>query len=163
MKDRRLTLPAEGTILCLPGNLGQASMRLIYIGVITSFALGWSAAVAQQSQGGANETIGHPPPLPGPPPVSEPSLATPHAPSPSTIRPTGDLPNSGYIGAYGPAGPATPYSTGPLPEVNTDPGLNVLGPDNSTKSVKAVPCARFARGTDGSTTCVGIPDTKKRR
>src|SRR5438445_5643160 len=123
-------------------------MRLIYVGVIMSMALGWCTAVAQQSQGTTNETIGHPPPLPGPPPIPEPSSATQNAPSASTTRQTGDPPTGGYIGAYGPPGPAAPYSTGPLPQVNTGPGLNVLGPDNSTKSVKAVPCARFARGTD---------------
>jgi len=36
----------------------------------------------------------------------------------------------------------------------------------STKTVRAVPCSIAAKGTDGTTTCVGIPDqsrTSKRR
>ena len=65
-----------------------------------------------------------------------------------------------------PPGPATPYYTGPLPQYTGGPGLNVAGPDGETRSVKAVPCARSARETDGFTTCVGIPDQspmKRRR
>jgi hypothetical protein len=62
----------------------------------------------------------------------------------------------GYVGAYGPDDPNRPFG-GPVPTVNLGPGLNVVGPDGTTKVVKAVPCSRAARGTDGSTTCVGIP------
>jgi hypothetical protein len=64
----------------------------------------------------------------------------------------------GYTGAYAPAGtPPTPYSTGPLPQVDDgSPGLDVAGPDGTIKSVKPVPCSTAARETDGSTTCVGI-------
>ena len=48
---------------------------------------------------------------------------------------------------------------GPVPEVNADPGLNIVGPDGvSAKTVKAVPCSTAARETDGSTTCVGISE-----
>lgn len=66
----------------------------------------------------------------------------------------------GYTGAYAPAGtPPTPYSTGPLPEVDTGTGRVVVEPDGSTRTVKAVPCSSAARETDGFTTCVGIPDT----
>ena len=58
-----------------------------------------------------------------------------------------------------PAGsPPTPYSSGALPQVDTGPGRDVVGPDNTTKSVKAVPCGTAARETDGTTTCIGIPD-----
>jgi|SRR5258705_458000 hypothetical protein len=61
---------------------------------------------------------------------------------------------------------ALPFG-GPLPEVNTGPGLNVVGPDGvTTKTVKAVPCNLAARETDGTTTCVGISEgakAKKRR
>jgi hypothetical protein len=65
----------------------------------------------------------------------------------------------GYTGAYAPAGtPPTPYSAGPLPQVDTGPGLDVAAPDGSTKTVKAAPCSAAARETDGTTTCVGIPD-----
>jgi hypothetical protein len=65
----------------------------------------------------------------------------------------------GYTGAYAPAGtPPTPYSTGPLPNVDGGPGLDKAAPDGSTKTVRAVPCSTSARETDGTTTCVGIPD-----
>ena len=48
--------------------------------------------------------------------------------------------------------------TGPLPQSDQGPGLNVVAPDGvSTRRVKAVPCSTAARETDGSTTCVGIP------
>jgi hypothetical protein len=61
---------------------------------------------------------------------------------------------------------ALPFG-GPLPEVNTGPGLNIVGPDGvSTKTVKAAPCGLAARETDGTTTCVGISEgakAKKRR
>ena len=66
----------------------------------------------------------------------------------------------GYLGAYGPAGPAKPYSTGPLPEVDTGTGRAVPGPDGTTKTAKAVPCSTAARESDGTTTCIGIPDRK---
>jgi len=62
----------------------------------------------------------------------------------------------GYVGAYGPDDPNRPFG-GPVPEVNLGPGLNVVGPDGATKVVKAVPCSTAARGTDGTSTCVGIP------
>jgi hypothetical protein len=60
-------------------------------------------------------------------------------------------------GAPAPAAP-TPYTTGPLPEIDTGGGRVIVEPDGSTKTVKAAPCGRAARETDGSTTCVGIPD-----
>jgi hypothetical protein len=66
--------------------------------------------------------------------------------------------SKGYTGAYGPPGPATPY-TGPLPEVYPSIGRSVEGPNNTTLIVKAVPCTVAARWTDGTTTCVGIPDS----
>lgn len=74
----------------------------------------------------------------------------------------------GYTGAYAPAGtPPTPYSTGPLPEVDTGTGRVLAEPDGSTRTVRAVPCSAAAHETDGTTTCVGIPDggarTKNRR
>jgi|SRR5271163_4759238 hypothetical protein len=76
-----------------------------------------------------------------------------------------DAPPKGYTGAYAPAGtPPTPYSTGALPQIdNGSPGLDVVGPDESTKSVRPVPCSAAAQETDGSTTCVGIEAETKRR
>ena len=64
----------------------------------------------------------------------------------------------GYTGAYGPPGPATLYYNGPLPEVDTGTGRTIVERDGSTKTVKAAPCGRVARETDGVTTCIGIPD-----
>jgi hypothetical protein len=58
---------------------------------------------------------------------------------------------------------ALPFG-GPLPEVNTGPGLNIDGV--STKTVKAAPCRLAARETDGTTTCFRISEgakAKKRR
>jgi hypothetical protein len=43
-------------------------------------------------------------------------------------------------------------------------GLDKVAEDGvSTKTVKAVPCGKAARETDGTTTCVGIPDTTERK
>jgi hypothetical protein len=68
----------------------------------------------------------------------------------------------GYIDAYGPDATNKPFG-GPVPEVYPGPGLDEVGPDGiSTKVVKAVPCSAAARETDGSTTCVGIPDESAR-
>jgi hypothetical protein len=130
---------------------------------------------AQQPSGTAGDTIGHPPPLSGPPPLSEPSPtllpSTPEA-APATTVPkpqAGEPASKGYTGAYAPAGspPPTPYYKGPLPDAAGGSGLLVPGEDGvSTRTVRAVPCGRAARETDGSTTCVGIPDqgaTRRRR
>jgi hypothetical protein len=138
-------------------------MRLISFSVTILLALLSSAGLAQQSPGTTGETIGHPPPLGGPPPISEPSSTTQPAPAGSTPQESQPAPK-GYTGAYGPPGPATPYSTGPLPQVdNGSPGLDVAAPDGSTKSARAVPCSAAAHETDGTTTCIGIPERKKRR
>lgn len=140
-------------------------MRLaLFLSVTISLALGCSVAVAQQSPDGpggkpVGDTIGHPPPLPGPPPIPEPPAKT--SPPPTASPPQASEPApKGYTGAYAPAGtPPTPYSTGPLPQPSEGPGLNTVAPDGvSTRTVKAVPCGTVARETDGSTTCVGIPD-----
>ena len=141
-------------------------MRLISFSVIVSLALLLSAALAQQSPGttgdrAVGDTIGHPPPLPGPPPISEPSPTTQPAPAASTPGPSQPAPK-GYTGAYGPPGPATPYYKGPLPEIFAGTGRAVVGPDGSTKIVKAVPCSTAAHGSDGSTTCLGIPEQSAR-
>jgi hypothetical protein len=135
-----------------------------------------SAVSAQQSPGTAiddnvvGDKIGHPPPLPGPPPISEPTSTALPSTAASTPGEREPAPK-GYTGAYAPAGtPPTPYSTGPLPQSSGGPGLNTVGPDGfSTRTVKAVPCGAVARETDGFTTCVGItdqsssPSSRKRR
>jgi hypothetical protein len=138
-------------------------MRLISFSVTILLALLSPAVLAQQSPGTTGDTIGHPPPIPGPPPISEPSSTTQPAPA-ASAPPASDPAPKGYTGAYAPAGtPPTPYSTGPLPKVDSGPGLDVAAPDGSTKSVRAVPCSAAARETDGTTTCIGIPEGKKRR
>ena len=51
----------------------------------------------------------------------------------------------------------------PLPEIDTGPGLDKVAPDSiSTKTVGAVPCSAAARETDGTTTCIGIPEGSAR-
>jgi hypothetical protein len=74
-------------------------------------------------------------------------------------------PQKGYTGAYAPPGTQpTPYSTGALPQVDDgSPGLDVPGPDGSTKEVRPVPCSAAARETDGSTTCVGIEGDARKK
>src|ERR1700737_3968133 len=114
-------------------------MRLISFSVTVLLTFLSSAAPAQQSPGTTGDTIGRPPPLPGPPPISEPSTTSP-SPAASTPQASQPAPK-GYTGAYGPPGPATPYPTGPLPQVDGGPGRDVVGEDGSTKTVKAVPCS----------------------
>jgi hypothetical protein len=138
-------------------------MRLTLVSAAILLAL-LSFARAQQSPGSTGDTIGHPPPLPGPPPISEPSTAQP-APTASTPQ-SNEPAAKGYTGAYSPAGapPPAPYYSGPLPsEPSGGPGLNVAGPDGSTRTVRAVPCSVSARETDGTTTCIGISDQGTRR
>jgi hypothetical protein len=61
---------------------------------------------------------------------------------------------------------AAPELGGPLLP-GRDTGLDTVAEDGiSTKTIRAVPCSIAARETDGTTTCVGIPDqgrTPKRR
>jgi hypothetical protein len=53
---------------------------------------------------------------------------------------------------------AAPAAGGPI-SVARDVGLAKVADDGiSTKTVRAVPCSTAARETDGTTTCVGIPD-----
>ncbi len=65
-----------------------------------------------------------------------------------------------------PAATAPPSTVGVVPPVGsplhpgTTVGLDKVGDDGvSTKTVKAVPCSTAARETDGSTTCIGIPES----
>ena len=138
-------------------------MRILFFPVAAVLCLMASAAPAQQSPPTTGDTIGHPPPIPGPPPISEPSSTAQPAPANSPPR-ASEPAAKGYTGAYAPAGtPPTPYSTGPLPQADQGPGLNIVAPDGvSTQTVKAVPCSTAARETDGSTTCVGIPAKRAR-
>src|SRR5882757_3100053 len=68
---------------------------------------------------------------------------------------------SGPAGAPGPN--VVPQPGGPL-NPGTQTGRDVVASDGiSTETVKAVPCSTVARETDGSTTCIGIPDRPARR
>jgi hypothetical protein len=85
--------------------------------------------------------------------LSAPALAQQPAPA---VDPTAPPPAAGapVSGAAPPVG--SPQYPG------TTVGLDKVGDDGvSTKTVKAVPCSAAARETDGSTTCVGIPDTAR--
>jgi hypothetical protein len=57
---------------------------------------------------------------------------------------------------------APPSVGGPLhPGSNT--GLDKVADDGvSTKTVRAVPCSPAAKESDGTTTCVGIPDASRK-
>lgn len=77
-------------------------------------------------------------------------------PPPSTVGVAPSAPGS-------PGPDVVPQPGGPLnPGAQT--GRDVVASDGiSTKTVKAVPCSTVARETDGSTTCIGIPDTPERK
>jgi hypothetical protein len=83
----------------------------------------------------------------------------------SSPPPAGDIaaPPAMGIGPSSPRSEAIPQLGGPLlPGSQT--GLDKVAEDGfSTKTVKAVPCSTFARETDGTTTCVGIPDPPARK
>jgi hypothetical protein len=77
----------------------------------------------------------------------------PTAPPPAAqTAPATGLPVSGAAPVVG-----TPQYPG------TTVGLDKVGDDGvSTKTVTAVPCGTAAKETDGSSTCVGIPDSDAR-
>jgi len=138
-------------------------MRSISFSVIISLALLSSVAFAQQSPETTTgrpvgETIGHPPPLAGPPPIPEPSSMT--QPAPASSMPLAKEPApKGYTGAHAPAGtPPNTYSN-----VDSSRGFDRTAPDGSTKTVRAVQCGTAAHETDGFTTCVGIPDQNQKK
>jgi hypothetical protein len=124
-------------------------MRLMSVSVTFFLSLLSTTALAQQPPGFSPNTQ-NAPPLVAAPPATTPAQEAP----------------KGYTGAYGPPGPSKPYWTGALPEADTGPGRTVVEPDGSVKTTKAVPCSTSARETDGTTTCIGIPEetkAKKRR
>jgi hypothetical protein len=124
-------------------------MRSISFSVTIALVLLSSAALAQQPPVTTGDTIGRPPPLAAPPPISEPSTPPPAA----TSTPQASQPARG----------SDTFKPAELPPVYTGPGRDVVGPDNTTKTVRAVPCSTAARETDGFTTCVGIPDKSPER
>jgi hypothetical protein len=111
-------------------------MRKITLFVATCLTLIPFAASAQQTPG----TVGSNPP------------------------PAGDIASPPTMGIGAPPRvEATPQPGSPLLP-GTQTGLDKVAEDGvSTKTVKAVPCSTFARETDGTTTCVGIPDAPARK
>jgi hypothetical protein len=99
--------------------------------VATALALSSFPAFAQQTHGTIDGSTGSPPAVTPPP-------------SSTAVPITGGAPSEG---------------TAWLPGTTT--GLDKVGDDGvSTKTVKAVPCGAAARETDGTTTCIGIPDKR---
>jgi len=78
----------------------------------------------------------------------------------------GTVPSASTVGvapAGSPGPDVVPEPGGPL-NPGTQTGRDVVASDGiSTKTVKAVPCSTVARETDGTTTCIGIPDAPQRR
>jgi hypothetical protein len=79
----------------------------------------------------------------------------------------GTVPSDATVGvapsAAAPGPDVVPQPGGPL-NPGTQTGRDVVASDGvSTKTVKAVPCGTVARETDGSTTCIGIPDAPERK
>ena len=75
--------------------------------------------------------------------------------------------NSGSPPAAAAPPPALPLTAGFAPAgpliSQSETGLSKVAPDGvSTKIVRAVPCSTAARETDGTTTCVGIPEGSAR-
>jgi hypothetical protein len=77
----------------------------------------------------------------------------------STTAPPAAPPSTGIVGTPPPGGP--PEVGGPLLPA-TDAGWDRVAPDGiSTQTVRAAPCSKAARETDGTTTCIGIPGPVK--
>jgi len=78
----------------------------------------------------------------------------------------GTVPSETTVGvspAGSPGPDVVPEPGGPL-NPGSQTGRDVVASDGiSTKTVKAVPCSTVARETDGTTTCIGIPDAPERR
>jgi len=87
--------------------------------------------------------------------LSAPALAQQQAPAATGSPPAAAAAPSSNVpieGAAPPVGsPLNPGTTVGLAKVDDD-GV-------STKTVRAVPCSRAAHETDGTTTCIGIPDS----
>jgi len=123
-------------------------MRISAFPIVVVLAIGSSAAgLAQQSLDAGPGPALSPPPLSAPPPSVTTSLGV--APPPAAPAPSA-------------AGVAAP-PVGRSPQ-NVGAGQGNAGAEvASTASVKAVPCSRSARETDGTTTCIGIPEQSRHR
>jgi hypothetical protein len=114
---------------------------------------------------------------------SAPRAASPSVASPNTATPTspaGNPPTSGgVIGGYTGTQPADAKASPPITAQSSPPivpdgvqGISAEQPKSrtglakpaddgvSTKIVPARPCGTAAKETDGTTTCVGIPDKR---
>jgi hypothetical protein len=81
-----------------------------------------------------------------------PDTVGPGSPPAAAAPPSAGVPVVGAAPSVG--GPLLPGSKTGLDKV-ADDGV-------STKTVRAVPCSTAARETDGTTTCVGIPDVSRK-
>jgi hypothetical protein len=121
-------------------------MRMSAFSIIMALAVTSSAGLAQQRPG----TATGPGPALSPPPLSDPPPLIPPPPA-VTMPPAVPTPSAAGVTAL------TPGSH------SSSAGADSAGNDvSSTASVKFVPCGRFARETDGSTTCNGIPEAGSR-
>ncbi len=77
----------------------EVFMRILFFLVAAVLCLMASVAPAQQSHPTTGDAIGHPPPLPGPPPLSQPSSTTQSTPAASTPRATEPAPKGSGSGA----------------------------------------------------------------
>jgi|SRR3979490_1303920 hypothetical protein len=80
----------------------------------------------------------------------------------------GSTPSPPTVGVAAPA-PGTSPNPEIVPQVGSpllpgsQTGRDIVADDGvSTKTVKAAPCSVAAKETDGSTTCIGLPDGPKR-
>lgn len=116
-------------------------MRMATLSFAMSLALSSSAVLAQQTPQAPNvdstPSAASPPSVASPPPIGSP----PPVGAPVLAAPTGGGPIS----------------------ITRDVGLTKVADDGiSTKTVRAVPCSTAARETDGTTTCIGIPDRSRK-
>jgi hypothetical protein len=110
-------------------------MRMITLSFAPLLALSSSIVFAQAPEPGG---LGSPPSAAGPPSAAEP--------------PPAGIPMVGGAPAVG-----SPLLPG------KDTGLDKVAEDGiSTETVRAAPCSTFARETDGTTTCIGIPDRSRK-
>jgi hypothetical protein len=69
--------------------------------------------------------------------------------------------SSGLANSPAPAANPAASNSASLPQIGKGAGLNAVDPHGgTTRTVKAAPCGTAARETDGTTTCIGIPDPK---
>jgi len=127
---------------------------LISFSVTSSLALLSSATLAQQQ---TPESIASPPPLPGPPRLGTDPPAT-------EARSCSSHAAGLHRGIRAPpVPPPTPYPPGHCPPEDTGDRLERSCPRLALqRQLKRLPCSTADRENDGSTTCVGLPDSVRK-